>query len=452
MKLFVLGLSFKTAPIEVRERVAFPSEKDDARQALQRMVDAPAVREGLIVSTCNRVELYGVGPKEDDGIAALRSFLSSFHGITAVELDEHLYSHAGDDAIAHLFRVASSLDSMVIGEPQITGQVKEAYRVARDAGTIGTFLHKTMHRTFQVAKRVRTETAIAQNAVSISYAAVELAKKIFGDLGGRAAMLVGAGKMGELSAKHLYAQGVREVLVANRTYERAVELAKGFDGTPVPMEKVPRYLELADIVIYAATADGFLLDRQRVQQVIKARRYRPMFIIDISMPRIVDPQINEIGGIYLYDIDNLRGVVEENLSERTREAKRGELIVSEEQQRFSEALAKLRLAPTIAEFNRKLAEIADAEMQRTKELANLDEAQRKAIGRMMKSMVKKIAHDPIRTLHDEHESGNGFFYMESLSRLFNLPAPEIAGDDNDDDAAVDPAEADEAADSEDVRK
>src|SRR6476646_3953183 len=299
MQLAIVGVSHKTAPVEIRERLAFNS--DVLRSALTALMDRQNVREVMILSTCKRVEVMAESP--DDRL--IRDFLCEFHQIPPDSVSKHLYSFRNADAIRHVFRVASSLDSMIIGEPQILGQVKEAFRVAADAGTVGMHLSALMSRAFAVAKRIRSETGISQSAVSISYAAVELARKIFGDLTGKTVMIIGASKMGELAAKHLKRNGVSSVLVTNRTFERAVELAQVFEGAALPFEHLTEHMDRADIVISSTGAPHFIITKPMGEQMIHRRKNRPVFFIDIAVPRDIDPTVNEIDNAVLYDIDDL---------------------------------------------------------------------------------------------------------------------------------------------------
>src|SRR5215471_631978 len=309
MQLAVVGVSHKTAPVEVRERLAFNS--DVLRSALTALRDSQHVRGAIILSTCNRVEVMAESP--DDRL--IREFLCEFHQISADSVSKHLYSYKNAEAIRHVFRVAASLDSMMVGEPQILGQVKEAYRIALDAGTVGMHLSALMDRAFAVAKKVRSETGISQSAVSVSFAAVELARKIFGDLSGKTVMIIGASKMGELAAKHLKRNGVGSVLVTNRTFERAVEIAKIFGGAAIPFEHFTDHMEHADIVISSTGAPHFIITRSLAEQVIRNRRNKPVFFIDIAVPRDVDPQVNDIDNAFVYDIDDLQQVIDANMRE-----------------------------------------------------------------------------------------------------------------------------------------
>jgi glutamyl-tRNA reductase len=331
-QIVIVGLNHRTAPVEVRERLAFPA--DTIGHALRSLVGpegaSEGVSEGVILSTCNRVEVCVLAGEGYLGTEAVRRFISSFHGMPAGELNPHLYHRVGDDAVRHLFRVASSLDSMVLGEPQILGQVKDAYGYACEFKTIGPVLDKCFTKAFSAAKRVRTETRVASSAVSVSYAAVELAKKILGDLSDDTVMLIGAGEMSELAARHLLSAGARGLLVTNRTFERAVRLAEDFDGTAVRFEELSTHLKRADIVLSSTGSPHYILTRGDIEEVIRVRRNRPMFFIDMAVPRDIDPDANRIDNVYVYDIDDLNNVIETNLEERQREAELAEGIVVSE--------------------------------------------------------------------------------------------------------------------------
>ena len=329
MQLALVGLSHKTAPVEVRERLAF--DNGDLGEALQSLVACDGVSEAMILSTCNRVEVLVETPDE----SLVREFLCSYHRVPVDSIVKHLYTLRNNDVIRHVFRVAASLDSMIIGEPQILGQIKEAYRLASDAGTVGLHIGSVMDRAFVVAKKIRTETGIARSAVSVGYAAVELARKIFGDLSGKSVMIIGASKMGELAAKHLKRAGVSMVLVTNRTFERAVEMARMFDGAAIGFDQLSAHIDRADIVISSTGAPHFVITKPQAEQIIRQRKNRPMFFIDIAVPRDIDPAVNEIDNLFLYDIDDLQQVVDDNIKERMSEARRAEQMVDHEVQAFS---------------------------------------------------------------------------------------------------------------------
>ena len=415
MQLALVGLNHKTAPVEIRERLAFSS--DVLRSALASLVGREEVNEAIILSTCNRVEV--VAESSDDGL--IREFLCEFHQIPHDSISKHLYSFRGVDAIRHVFRVAASLDSMVLGEPQILGQVKEAYRIATDAGTVGMNLTALMNRAFAVAKKVRSETGISQSAVSVSYAAVELARKIFGDLSGKTVMIIGASKMGELAAKHLRRAGVSSVLVTNRTFERAVELAKVFEGAAVPFEHFADHMAGADIVITSTGAPHFIIGKNLAEQIIHRRKNRPMFFIDIAVPRDVDPGVNEIDNAFLYDIDDLQQVIDTNLKERLKEALRAEEIIDHEVESFCLRMKGREVVPTIVELRESLEKLRRDEIERNRRhLKDLSPEQQAAVDQITKSIVNKILHPPIEQLKQMAHDPQGADVADLIRKIFNI--------------------------------
>jgi glutamyl-tRNA reductase len=419
MQFAIVGLSHKTAPVEVRERLAFNS--DALRKALTALVGRQQVSEAIILSTCNRVEVMAESP--DDRL--IREFLCEFHQIPSEAVSKHLYSFKNADAIRHVFRVASSLDSMLIGEPQILGQVKEAYRIAADAGTVGMHLSALMNRAFAVAKKIRSETGISQSAVSISYAAVELARKIFGDLAGKTVMIIGASKMGELAAKHLKRNGVSSVLVTNRTFERAVELAQVFEGAAVPFEHFTDHMDRADIVITSTGAPHFIIGKTLAEQVIHRRKNKPIFFIDIAVPRDVDPEVNEIDNAFLYDIDDLQQVIDANLKERLKEASRAEEIIDSEVQAFCRKMQSREVVPTIVLLRDNLEKLRREEIERNRRyLKDLTPEQQAAVDQITKSVVNKILHTPIDQLKKMAHDPDGPDFADVVRKIFNIKSPE----------------------------
>jgi glutamyl-tRNA reductase len=417
-EVLIVGVNHRKAPVEVRERLTFSDGL--LEKGLRELATLRPVDEGVIVSTCNRVEVVVATKDGDHAIEALTEFLASGERIAREQLSEHLSVYRGREAVRHLFRVAASLDSMVVGEPQILGQLKDSYTHAASAGSAGTVLHRCFHKSFSVAKRVRTETGVASKAVSVSSAAVELASKIFDRLEDKTALLLGAGTMSELAARHLLAHGVRSLVVANRTFDRAVELAREFHGTPVPFEDFPRYLQTADVVIGSTAADGYILTPARVQEVLRGRNYRPMFLIDLSVPRNFDPAINDIDNVYLYDIDDLGGVAQVNREERTREAEKAEAIVEAEVDAFWKWLRSLDAVPTIVALRDKMEAIRKGELEKTlPTLRDLSPREREALEAMTAAIVNKILHAPITHLkqhHREHEA----FYVAAARLLFDV--------------------------------
>jgi glutamyl-tRNA reductase len=419
MQLAVIGVSHKTAPVEVRERLAFPS--DELQKALASLVKRAEAAEAMILSTCNRVEIVA----EATDAKRVRDFICEYHGISADSISEHLYSLSNAEAIRHVFRVTSSLDSMMVGEPQILGQVKEAYRIAADAGTIGFHLNELMNRAFAVAKRVRSETGISQSAVSISFAAVELARKIFGDLAGKTVMIIGASKMGELAAKHLRRNGVGSVLVTNRTFERAVELAKVFEGAAVPFEHFTDHIDRADIVISSTGAPHFVITKSMAEQIIHKRKNRPMFFIDIAVPRDVDPAVNDIDNAFLYDIDDLQQVIDANLRERAREADRAEEIIDLEVRSFCTRMQSREVVPAIVQVRDKVDRLRREEIERHRKLLKdmspeQQAAALNAIDQVTQSFANKILHHPIAQLKEMAEDPRGAEFVEIVRKIFNV--------------------------------
>jgi glutamyl-tRNA reductase len=360
----------------------------------------------------------------DVAVEALIGFLSAGAATARERLAEHLSVFRGREAVRHLFRVAASLDSMVVGEPQILGQLKELYSRAAAVGSAGTVLHRCFHKSFSVAKRVRTETGVASKSVSVSAAAVELASKIFDRLEDKTAMLIGAGTMSELAARHLLAHGVRSIIVTNRTFERAVELARDFKGTPVPFEDFRRYLQLADVVIGSTAADAFVLTAPEVHQVLRQRKYRPIFLIDLSVPRNFDPSINDLDNVYLYDIDDLGGVAQDNRDERSREAEKAHVIVEEEVDAFWKWLASLDAVPTIVALREKVEAIRVLELKKTlATLPDLSPLQRDALDALTAAIVNKILHAPLTHLKEPDREREAFF-LAAARQLFDIEEPE----------------------------
>ena len=417
MQFALVGLSHKTAPVEIRERLAFSG--DALRGALTSLVSSEEITEALILSTCNRVEVVAEGA--DD--RRIREFLCDFHRIPQDTISKHIYSFRNAEAIRHVFRVASSLDSMMVGEPQILGQVKEAFRIATDAGTVGMNLSALMSRAFAVAKRVRSETGISQSAVSVSYAAVELARKIFGDLSGKVVMIIGASKMGELAAKHLRRAGVSSVLVTNRTFERAVELAKVFEGAAVPFEHFIDHIDRADIIISSTGAPTFVIGKLLAEQIIHRRKNRPTFFIDIAVPRDIDPQVNEIDNAFLYDIDDLQQVIDANLKERMSEAMRAEEIVDREVEAFCTKMQAREVVPTIVQLKDTLEKLRRDEIERNRrQLKDLSPEQ--AVDQITQALVNKILHHPIAHLKQMAHDPQGPDVAEMIRKIFNIKPPQ----------------------------
>ena len=419
MELALIGVSHKTAPVEIRERLAFPSDQIVA--ALASLLERTHAAEAMILSTCNRVEIVAQGPDAQ----LVQDFICEYHQIPAASISQHLYSYTNDEAIRHLFRVTASLDSMMVGEPQILGQVKEAYRLASAAGTIGSGLSPLLDRAFAVAKRVRSETGISQSAVSVSYAAVELARKIFGDLTGKTVMIIGASKMGELAAKHLKRNGVSSVLVTNRTFERAVEIAKIFEGAAIPFDHFGDHIDHADIVITSTGAPHFIITKPLAEQVIRNRRNKPVFFIDIAVPRDVDPTVNDVDNVFVYDIDDLQQVIDANMKERMKEAGRAEEIVDREVRAFCTRMQSREIAPTIVQLRETVERMRRDEIERHRKLLRdmpqeQQQAALAAIDQVTQALLNKILHHPISQIKEMAGDPQGAEFIETVRKIFNI--------------------------------
>ena len=426
-RIVLVGLSHHTAPVEVRERVAFANGRLDL--ALRGLVALPNVNEGVIVSTCNRVEVVACGRDPDAVAAELPAFLANAHRLPTDELASSLYTHRDREAIRHLFRVAASLDSMVVGEPQILGQLKEQYATAAAVGASGRVLHRCFHKSFSVAKRIRSETGIAEKAVSVGSAAVELAGDIFDHFEDKTVLLLGAGTMGELTARALLARGAGTLMVANRTFERAADVARELGGLAVPFERVGRMLPHADLVISAAGGD-LLVRPAPVEEAMRERRGRPMLLIDLAVPRSIDPAVNALDGVYLFDVDDLDGVVAENRGARASEAVRAETIVEAEVESFWTWLQGLDVVPTIVALRDKMEGIRQREVERhLTALGSADPRQREAVERLTRAIVNKILHHPVTALRRHQAVRGESFYVEAARSLFHLGSDEPPDDE-----------------------
>lgn len=417
-EILILGLNHKTADVDLRECLAFSDDQVDT--ALQALRNRPAVSEVVLLSTCNRVEMIFTAHDPEAALTEVKHFLSESKHVPAEDFEKALYLHRGDEAVKHIFRVAASLDSMVVGEPQILGQVKEAYRIATEQKTSGVILNRLLHKTFFVAKRVRTETGIGNSAVSISYAAIELGRKIFGSLEGKNALLIGAGEMAELAVEHLRHNRTDAIYVANRTFARAVELAERFEGRPINFEEIPDTLPHVDIVISSTGSPDTVITRPTVKPIMKARRNRPIFFIDIAVPRDIDPALNRLTNVYVYDIDDLNGIVDENIEDRSREAIKGERIVAEAAIRFRQWLDSLNVVPTIKDLRQKLENITRAELAKTSGGQHFSPEQTAALEKMAAAMVNKILHDPTALLKTEGCYSDRSKHIDLTRKLFKL--------------------------------
>jgi glutamyl-tRNA reductase len=416
MNFQLIGVNHKTAPVEVRERLALPESR--LPEACRKLIEHPGIEEGMILSTCNRVELLA---KTKNGSADLRGFIRNYFQVDPADFDQHFYEYRSNDAVRHVFRVTSSLDSMVVGEPQILGQVKEAYALARAVGAVQSQLDSLLTRAFAVAKRVRSETAVGSSSVSIASVAVELAKKIFGSLQGKHVLLVGAGKMSELAARHLLAHGAGTIFVSNRTYDRAVSLAAKFNGEVVPFDKLYESCDRADIVITSTGAPHAIFRREHAERFLARRRNRPMFFIDIAVPRDVDADVNKVDGVFVYDIDDLQQAVAAHVADRKKEAEHAEAIIATEVERFESRVQSLDVVPTIVSLQDHLETIRQAEIDRVRgRLGSLDPEQELAIDALTKGIINKIMHTPITTLKVAARDPEATTVIDLIRRLFNL--------------------------------
>jgi glutamyl-tRNA reductase len=423
MNFVLTGVNHKSAPVDVRERFAV----SDAAlpEAVQRLAKFPGVEEGLIVSTCNRVEFVA---RTMNGTADLTAFLAEQFRLRPADFSKYLYEYREREVVRHVFRVAASLDSMVVGEPQILGQVKEAYAVARAVGAVNSGLDALFTRAFAVAKRVRSETAVGSSAVSVASVAADLAMKIFGSLAGRTVYLVGAGKMCELAARHLLTHGAGALLVSNRTYDRALHLAGRFNGQAVPFEQLYDSVDRADIVITSTGAPDVLFRKEHGERFLHRRRNRPMFFIDIAVPRDVDSAMNDLDGIFVYDIDDLQAVVGANLGNRAEEAARAEALIEEEVERFVARIQAAAVVPTIVSLQEHLETIRQAEIDRVRgRLGELTPEQELAVETLSRGIINKIMHTPIVALKSAAREGPAeTTVVEVVRRLFNLRSREAS--------------------------
>lgn len=419
LNLWVVGLSHRTAPVEVRETLALDAHR--LPEICRRLRALDEVEECLVLSTCNRTEAVALLREGVPGGETLRSFWASVAGPGTAPGSEHYFALHGRDGLRHLFRVAASLDSMVVGEPQILGQLKSAYAAAKEAGALDGVLDLMLTRSFQVAKRVRRETGIGESAVSISYAAVELARRIFGQLRGKRVLILGAGKMSELAARHLRQSGAEHIFVTNRTYHRAVEIASVFHGVSFPYGEIEKRLPEMDIVITSSAAPHYVITEGLMRRVMDARRHKPTFLIDIAVPRNVEPSVHTLDQVFLYDIDDLQKVVDDNLKEREARADRAEEIVREEVEKALVRLRTREAAPAIARLQDRLEQIRKGEVERLRrKLGPVSREQEEAIEHLTRSIVAKIAHGPIAEIRRYAAHPEGIPVLDALRRAFGL--------------------------------
>ncbi len=419
MNLTLLGINHRTAPVDVRERMNIQESR--LAEAVADLVRRGGIQEGMILSTCNRVELTAGAPDDVEAEPLLRRFLADHHRCDLAAYERFFYRYRQQDAVRHLFRVASSLDSMIVGEPQILGQMKQAYAAACQVNALGGPLGEVARQALAVGRKVRRETAIGSSAVSVSYAAVELARKIFGSLAGKTLLLIGAGKMSELAAKHLLRCGAKAIFVSNRTHERALELAEAFHGSAIRFEQLFDFINQADIVISSTGAPHFVVHKDQAERLLEARKNRPIFFIDIAVPRDIDPAINQIDNAYVYDIDDLAQVVEANKKQRRREAAWAEEIVEREVHKMMQRLASREIVPTIVALEGRLDRIRTSELERfASKLAGLTPEQRQNVDALLRGILNKILHGPITELKTRAgEPGHGSL-VQVIRKIFGV--------------------------------
>ncbi|MEQ9619671.1 MAG: glutamyl-tRNA reductase [Deltaproteobacteria bacterium] len=418
-RIVVVGLSYKTAPVEIRERFSFTAEEFES--ALEALFSRDHVEECLILSTCNRVEIYAVSENADICVSNIKKFLSEFHSVPEDSFSPSLYFHLGHMAVRHFYKVASGIDSMVVGEPQILGQIKEAYKIASMKGTAGLILNRLCHSAFFVAKKVRTETGIGSRAVSISYVAVELAKRIFDDLSHRTVMLIGSGEMGELAARNLIKAGIGELIIASRSLDNASSLSEKLNAKPIRYEEILYSLKDVDIVIAATGSPDFIIKAHHVKEALKLRNNEPMFMIDIAVPRDIDPRVEELTDIYLYDIDDLKNVLDENMKNRRESAEKAQEIVSEVEKSFQAWINSLKVVPAIVDLKKRFEQIQESEVERAlAKLENYSDREREVIELMASRIIGKILHGPLTNLKKEASTSRGALYVDSVKKLFEL--------------------------------
>lgn len=420
MELMVVGLSHKTAPVQLRERFAIAEE---GLPGAAERVQVAGGRESFVISTCNRTEFY-VSVEEGVSVdARLVEVMAQIGASGVATLSEHVYIHRGSTALRHLFRVAASLDSLVVGEAQILGQLRGAFEVCRQAGHTGPTLDRAAERAFAVARKVRSQTGIGKSSVSVSSVAVDLARQIFGDLSGRRAVLLGAGKMGELAARHLKQGGVAELLVANRNFDRARAVAENLGGHPRDLSELADLLIQADIVIASTGARSYIVDVATMKRVLKARKYRPVFLIDIAVPRNIDPALNELDNVFVYDVDDLSEIANENLAARHREAQAAEQLVESELEKFIRDLQGLSVKPTIVALRAEVQKLRDAELEKAlAKMGEVDPRTRQALERLADGLVNKLLHPVMTELKRAATEPDGPEVLDVTRRLFGIEA------------------------------
>jgi glutamyl-tRNA reductase len=423
MQIVLVGLNHSTAPVEIRERVVFTTEQ--SRTASSLLSDRGLLREDVILSTCNRSEIYGIADDESKPFDELRAFVSEFHGISADTLNGCFYQHTQEGTVRHLFRVASSLDSQVVGEPHILGQVRDAYVLAFENKSTGTVLNRMFQKAVEVGKRVRAETEIGSRPVSLSSVAVDTAAKIFGHLEGRAVLVLGAGEMSESTVESLALHGVKNFMVANRSFGRAQELAKKFNGSAVPWEMLDEALLPPDIVISSTGSPDFVITKPHLERLMSARKRRAIFFIDIALPRDIDPRVQDIYNVYLYNLDDLKSIADSNRAEREKDIPKAEKIVDEEVRLFMRWHQGLSAVPTVTSLRKKIDQIRIAELNaHLRKLGPLGERERNIIDALTQSIVNKILHEPTTRLKRATDEGERREHAHALRYLFDLDKEE----------------------------
>jgi len=418
-QIIVTGLSHKTAPLEIREE--FSIQDEAYKEVLSDLNSRESVLESLVLSTCNRTELYVVTNDYEKCINEINDSLLNYHHLEEKIINNHFYSYTNEQAVKHLLRVTSSLDSMVVGEPQILGQVKNSYNLSFKNDSTGIILNRLFQYAFFVAKKVRSKTSIGSLSVSISYLAVELSKRIFEDLSDRTILLVGTGEMAVLAAKNLINSGIRNLLIASRTYENAAVLSKELNGTAIKLEEIYYRLKDVDIVITATGSNNYIFKSEHVDQALKLRKNEPMFFIDIAVPRDVDPKVNDIPSVYLYDIDDMQGVLDNNISSRKESAREAESIVDNHGDKFINWLEGLKVLPTIVKLRERMESIKRSELERIfGKLDTLDDTQKESISNFVDRLIGKMLHEPITNLKRESSSSLGAIYSDTIQKLYNL--------------------------------
>lgn len=419
MHLAVLGVNHKSAPVELREKVSLNDEKCSLLS--ESLLDETVITEVVPLSTCNRTEIYVVSPRPEVGRKEIITNLSQVAGVELRDLENCVYFHEGEKTVDHLYRVVTSLDSMVVGEAQILGQIKEAYHSAHRQQSTSIMLNRLFRHALEVGKRVRTDTRIGENPVSVSSVAVEMVKKVYDDLDGRTAMLLGAGKMSELTATHLISSGISNVIVSNRTFSRAQEMAEKFEGQPVAFNDLADYLPLSDVVVCSTGAPHYVIRKGEVEKALRKRHNKPIFFIDIAVPRDIDPGVNDVYNAFLYDIDDLNEVAAANAAEREKEARKAEKIIVQEVDSFSEWVSSLDAIPTITALREKAEGIKEQELEKAlKKLENLSDKDVNRVESMATAIVNKILHSPTVELKKAANERGGYMYVESMRRLFGL--------------------------------